>query len=319
MMSDDELPELPYTAIGGRPRERTPSRSPSVSPARRSTPRRSASQAVYSQEGSPFKRTEEEGEAEGGGTEGDEEGEEKGEGDEEKGEEGEFKAPDENESDEEEQDKKEEAFKKQNAKNDLWQTKQKEDRMFENNLTKTDDMYICNNNQCNFRTSILQPMKAKTHAIGSCMNRDAKKVKRKAVVVLKPCTELGCDEEFPSKAKRRKHYQLIHKDPQLLHTCWKCSETFHELNAFKRHSRKHTDRHICTDCDRVMSSKERLTTHKAAIHGVGADPNAEIKKREKITIIFDKLKAERLKNPNKWEKLVTQVENLGEKDIGLAK
>jgi hypothetical protein len=56
-------------------------------------------------------------------------------------------------------------------------------RMFENNMTKTDEMYICNNNQCNFRVSILKPMKTKTHAINSCMHLNIKKGKRKAVVV----------------------------------------------------------------------------------------------------------------------------------------
>ena len=89
------------------------------------------------------------------------------------------------------------------------------------------------------------------------------------------------------------------KDPQLLHTCWKCSKTFDELNAFKRHSWKHTDRHVCTDCGRVMSSKERLNTHKAAIHGDSANPNAEIEKREKVVAMFNQLKEERIKKPDK--------------------
>ena len=110
---EDDLPNLPYTAIGGRPRERTPTRSPSQSPVRRSTPR-SASRAVYSRENSPFKRPEadleltdtEEGEAVAGNMEREEEGD---------GELAQFKVPhedSENDSDESEKTKEGEGRKK---------------------------------------------------------------------------------------------------------------------------------------------------------------------------------------------------------------
>jgi pre-mRNA-processing factor 39 len=172
------------------------------------------------------------------------------------------------------------------------------------------------------RCSSTKLYRATKHALGPCHNPAARN-KPKRVVVVKVCTELVgselvvCGKEFSSAAARREHYLAEHKDPKLVHKCWKCDKSFHDYNMFRVHSRGHTDRFRCDDCGRIMSSKQRLELHRHNKHSGQADEDNDELKRTELINMYNDLSGRRLKRTIDWQKLVTKVEEVGDRKIGI--
>jgi uncharacterized C2H2 Zn-finger protein len=150
--------------------------------------------------------------------------------------------------------------------------------------------------------------------MGRCV---AGKKKRKKSSTECVCTVIGCEDKFASKPARKKHYAQVHQDPSLHHKCWRCDKEFEDAYSFRKHSRTHSNSFTCLICEKVFSTRFNLDRHVNSLHGPEADPSVHQKRRSKMEELFVALKAKENTTPQRWDMLVTAVESLGEKELGM--